>query len=755
MVQIDASLQFLTSLCSRAELVEANQQFVWLPLPIVPSQLPAVPSQALPLPVVPSQAHGQQQYRQRTDSQGRSTRARANSTSLDIDAAGERAESELATDELLNTMQQLDFISESPVHKGLRASMGHIQPNGTGSVVGLHFSLKTGNMERSKLIQSAQESEVLDVVFKPEKLMYWSTLSEWHPAQGKRVYRSVQHMLAKPSFRKLHVLAYGSEHEEVEVGLYVLVGSLHVRSANGSICQSGMHLTLAARWVQSAKLDKTSDTGSTNVDLPGDHALPDDSVELIIKVLRELVEASCASYRRQARPVDDQATLLSLKTAGQMALASNRILRRFDNLDKARAFSSQRGDLFDAGRTVLRVCSLSESASKYTRPRPLQRQNSTRFAPAWSRESTPLVGRPVTADDAISCVINNFLDAEEAEARAGSPIRIGLTCRVRKEGGQIRAGNSEHNHLKSDERLMLVPEFESLLRSRLSSVATSRSTFLQRPRSKYLVSKQSSCCRHECNKLVAPPPPPATLARPSPPPRSSSDPGILRGKMIASRSLPVMQSAADSGLHVDHRAERRWAFHRSANGRLPTLFSFTSVAMACVFLMKLARRAAFVSYVQAETFETQAMQQAHTARRVRPAQMVRQQRAQHVAQGKGELMVHKPIAMRTSHSNATILQQRTKGKGDHKGVPMRTSPSNITKEQQHHQRAPRPGRPMSPVSQRPESPVHEMNRKQVLNIEALRARDRVSVLMKQTFRRSRGIEDETLRLFICESESDV
>ena len=49
-----------------------------------------------------------------------------------------------------------------------------------------------------------------------DRLCYWSTLTAWDAAAGKRLPRPACEMRASPQFRALHVLGHGTPEEDIE-----------------------------------------------------------------------------------------------------------------------------------------------------------------------------------------------------------------------------------------------------------------------------------------------------------------------------------------------------------------------------------------------------------------------------------------------------------------------------------------------------------------------------------------------------------
>ena len=49
-----------------------------------------------------------------------------------------------------------------------------------------------------------------------DRLCYWSTLTAWDAAAGKRLPRPASEMRASPQFRALHVLGHGTPEEDIE-----------------------------------------------------------------------------------------------------------------------------------------------------------------------------------------------------------------------------------------------------------------------------------------------------------------------------------------------------------------------------------------------------------------------------------------------------------------------------------------------------------------------------------------------------------
>mmetsp|Transcript_5579 Transcript_5579/g.12301 ORF Transcript_5579/g.12301 Transcript_5579/m.12301 type:complete len:279 (-) Transcript_5579:19-855(-) len=157
-------------------------------------------------------------------------------------------------------------------YAGLRAAMGHMQPSGCqhGGVVGMHFTLDPQRHDQLLRAARAAAGKEFQAEFSPEKLCYWNVLNEWDAALGKRVVRSVAEMRTKPSFVALHVRGAGTSAEEVEVGLFVLVGSLHLQTGSDCAQQSGAHMTLASHWVRTGAMSEPPKWASS---------LPDEDID--------------------------------------------------------------------------------------------------------------------------------------------------------------------------------------------------------------------------------------------------------------------------------------------------------------------------------------------------------------------------------------------------------------------------------------------------------------------------------------------
>jgi len=113
-----------------------------------------------------------------------------------------------------------------------------------GCSTGLHISL--AGPQYSAFIERLGEGTV-ELEFTPEQLCRYAVLSEWDPAQGQRVQRTISEMLEKQAFRKLHVTSDGLF---AEVALFVVKGQLRLTTAEEGIAA---HITLAALYVDIAE----------------------------------------------------------------------------------------------------------------------------------------------------------------------------------------------------------------------------------------------------------------------------------------------------------------------------------------------------------------------------------------------------------------------------------------------------------------------------------------------------------------------
>eukprot|EP00933_Yihiella_yeosuensis_P044841 TRINITY_DN40115_c0_g1_i1.p1 TRINITY_DN40115_c0_g1~~TRINITY_DN40115_c0_g1_i1.p1 ORF type:complete len:270 (+),score=40.82 TRINITY_DN40115_c0_g1_i1:54-863(+) len=132
-------------------------------------------------------------------------------------------------------------------------------PDETGDtccLIGPHLSLVASSgfdaetLSKLKALSKTGSDNDLSSKLVPTSIVYWSTLSEWDPAEAKRVPRSVSGMHSKPRFCALHTRRT-DRGTEVQVGLIVAKGDVEVidKTENLLASSKSVHLTLAAHWL--------------------------------------------------------------------------------------------------------------------------------------------------------------------------------------------------------------------------------------------------------------------------------------------------------------------------------------------------------------------------------------------------------------------------------------------------------------------------------------------------------------------------